>query len=136
MPLPLDPTVMLEGVVPASCSVFKSAMAPIRLTFKVKGTLTKKHSTPPNTVPCVAMLHKSWQGHGSRTVLFIARSTAFSSGDEEAHVILWQLACVGYSSRLFAGCHVCVIPQHALKLACCSSALVSGYIAWSRHGYT
>lgn len=37
VPLPLDPTVVLEGIVPASCSVFKSAMAPIRLTFKVKG---------------------------------------------------------------------------------------------------
>ena len=38
VPLPLDPTVMLEGIVPASCSVFKSAMAPIRLTFRVRGT--------------------------------------------------------------------------------------------------
>lgn len=35
--LPLDPTVLLNGLIPASCSVFKSAMAPIRLTFRVAG---------------------------------------------------------------------------------------------------
>ena len=35
--LPLDPTVLLNGIIPASCSVFKSAMAPIRLTFRVAG---------------------------------------------------------------------------------------------------
>ena len=37
VPLPLDPTVLLNGIIPASCSVFKSAMAPIRLTFRVAG---------------------------------------------------------------------------------------------------
>ncbi len=37
VPLPLDPTVLLNGIIPSSCSVFKSAMAPIRLTFRVAG---------------------------------------------------------------------------------------------------
>ena len=37
VPLPLDPTVLLNGIIPPSCSVFKSAMAPIRLTFRVAG---------------------------------------------------------------------------------------------------
>ena len=37
VPLPLDPNVLLNGLIPSSCSVFKSAMAPIRLTFRVAG---------------------------------------------------------------------------------------------------
>ena len=35
--LPLDPTVQLNGIIPSACSVFKSAMAPLRLTFRVAG---------------------------------------------------------------------------------------------------
>ncbi|KAL3157710.1 hypothetical protein ABBQ32_012142 [Trebouxia sp. C0010 RCD-2024] len=35
--LPLDPTVHLNGIIPSACSVFKSAMAPLRLTFRVAG---------------------------------------------------------------------------------------------------
>ena len=37
VPLPLDPNVLLNGIIPSSCSVFKSAMAPMRLTFRVAG---------------------------------------------------------------------------------------------------
>ena len=39
VPLPLDPNVLLNGIIPSSCSVFKSAMAPMRLTFRVAGEI-------------------------------------------------------------------------------------------------
>lgn len=34
-PLPIDPTILTVGVVPESCNVFKSALSPLKLTFKV-----------------------------------------------------------------------------------------------------
>ncbi len=37
LPLLLDPTVMLEGVLPEHSSVFKSAMSPLLLTFHMAG---------------------------------------------------------------------------------------------------
>ena len=40
VPLPLDPTVMLTGIVPEECSVFKSALSPLRLTFRTAGRPT------------------------------------------------------------------------------------------------
>jgi len=36
-PLPLDPTVMLDGVIAPECGVFKSALSPLRLTFRTLG---------------------------------------------------------------------------------------------------
>ena len=36
-PLPLDPSVMLAGIIPDECSVYKSALSPLRLTFRVAG---------------------------------------------------------------------------------------------------
>ena len=36
-PLPLDPSVHLAGIIPQECSVFKSALAPLRLTFRTAG---------------------------------------------------------------------------------------------------
>jgi hypothetical protein len=36
-PLPLDPTVMLDGVIASECGVFKSALSPLRLTFRTLG---------------------------------------------------------------------------------------------------
>ena len=36
-PLPLDPSVHLAGVIPQECSVFKSALSPLRLTFRTVG---------------------------------------------------------------------------------------------------
>lgn len=35
-PCPLDPSVQLLGLVPSECSVFKSAMTPLRLTFRAR----------------------------------------------------------------------------------------------------
>eukprot|EP00200_Dunaliella_tertiolecta_P009890 CAMPEP_0202375868 /NCGR_PEP_ID=MMETSP1127-20130417/6472_1 /ASSEMBLY_ACC=CAM_ASM_000462 /TAXON_ID=3047 /ORGANISM="Dunaliella tertiolecta, Strain CCMP1320" /LENGTH=1054 /DNA_ID=CAMNT_0048973485 /DNA_START=2551 /DNA_END=5712 /DNA_ORIENTATION=+ len=35
VPLPLDPGVLLDGIVPSECSCFKSAQLPLRLHFKV-----------------------------------------------------------------------------------------------------
>ena len=35
-PCPLDPSVQLLGLVPSECSVFKSAMSPLRLTFRAR----------------------------------------------------------------------------------------------------
>ena len=35
-PCPLDPSVHLLGLVPSECSVFKSAMTPLRLTFRAR----------------------------------------------------------------------------------------------------
>ncbi len=37
-PLPLDPGVLLTGILSEECSVFKSALAPLRLTFRTAGT--------------------------------------------------------------------------------------------------
>ena len=36
-PLPLDPKVHLAGLIPQECSVFKSALSPLRLTFRTAG---------------------------------------------------------------------------------------------------
>lgn len=36
-PLPLDPGVLLTGILSEECSVFKSALAPLRLTFRTAG---------------------------------------------------------------------------------------------------
>ena len=49
--LPLDPSVLLDGILPQECGVFKSAMTPLRLTFKVAGA--------PGWDPCreVSSLH-------------------------------------------------------------------------------
>ncbi len=35
VPLPLNPHIMLEGLVPSECGVFKSAQLPIRLSYRV-----------------------------------------------------------------------------------------------------
>ena len=40
VPLPLDPSVMLTGIIPEECSVFKSALSPLRLTFRTAGAIT------------------------------------------------------------------------------------------------
>ena len=40
VPLPLDPDVMLTGIIPEECSVFKSALSPLRLTFRTAGAFT------------------------------------------------------------------------------------------------
>jgi phosphatidylinositol 3-kinase len=37
-PLPLDPTVQLTGIIAEECGVFKSALSPLRLTFRTAGT--------------------------------------------------------------------------------------------------
>ncbi|GIL80848.1 hypothetical protein Vretimale_9438 [Volvox reticuliferus] len=36
VPLPLDPNIVLAGIVPKECSVFKSAMLPLRLSFRIE----------------------------------------------------------------------------------------------------
>jgi len=36
-PLPLDPSIHLAGIIPQECSVFKSALSPLRLTFRTTG---------------------------------------------------------------------------------------------------
>ena len=36
-PLPLDPGVLLTGIIAEECSVFKSALLPLRLTFRTAG---------------------------------------------------------------------------------------------------
>lgn len=36
-PLPLDPGILLTGILSEECSVFKSALAPLRLTFRTAG---------------------------------------------------------------------------------------------------
>ena len=44
--LPLDPSVQLAGIVPQECSVFKSAMSPLRLTFRTIGKSPCLYWTP------------------------------------------------------------------------------------------
>lgn len=56
--LPLDPTVHLNGIIPSACSVFKSAMAPLRLTFRVAGqqpTPGPIKSHQQLNVPCISV---------------------------------------------------------------------------------
>lgn len=40
VPLPLDPAVMLTGIIPEECSVYKSALSPLRLTFRTAGAFS------------------------------------------------------------------------------------------------
>lgn len=44
-PLPLDPSVMLCGCYPADCTVFKSSMAPLKITFKTLNPVTPQSSS-------------------------------------------------------------------------------------------
>ena len=37
-PLPIDPSILVCGIIPKSCFVFKSALCPLKLTFKVHET--------------------------------------------------------------------------------------------------
>ena len=46
-PLPLDPGVLLTGIIPDECSVYKSALSPLRLTFRVAGARLPQ---PPSCV--------------------------------------------------------------------------------------
>ncbi|KAK9832006.1 hypothetical protein WJX81_007953 [Elliptochloris bilobata] len=41
-PLPLDPTVPLDGIIASECGVFKSALSPLRLTFRTRGPGTQE----------------------------------------------------------------------------------------------
>lgn len=59
--LPLDPTVLLNGIIPASCSVFKSAMAPIRLTFRVAGQHSRPAAMHMQSRSMVALLYVLFQ---------------------------------------------------------------------------
>ncbi|EFJ45030.1 hypothetical protein VOLCADRAFT_40672, partial [Volvox carteri f. nagariensis] len=36
VPLPLDPNIVLAGIVPKECAVFKSAMMPLKLSFRIE----------------------------------------------------------------------------------------------------
>ena len=45
LPLPLDPTVLLTGVIPEESDVFKSALTPLKLTFKTAVTVNG-HALP------------------------------------------------------------------------------------------
>ncbi|KAK9811578.1 hypothetical protein WJX72_006428 [[Myrmecia] bisecta] len=49
VPLPLDPAIMLAGIIPSDCAVFKSALAPLRLTFRTVGERSSSGSAeePP-----------------------------------------------------------------------------------------
>lgn len=115
---------MLEGLVPAACSVFKSAMAPIRLTFKVQGMLHEQSTTYHcSTEQCRAvqiMLHRTCQGTCSCIILEL-RSASFR--DEECHVSQQQGACVGTAAACLAVSHVCV-------LACKFHLLPGGVLLW------
>jgi phosphatidylinositol 3-kinase len=55
LPLPLDPAVRISGVLPASAAVFKSALAPLRLTFRVAapegGTASAQMPMQPPEMP-------------------------------------------------------------------------------------
>ena len=54
LPLPLDPTVRVAGVLPASAAVFKSALAPLRLTFRVappEGAAAAQQQQQPPAAP-------------------------------------------------------------------------------------
>lgn len=59
-PLPLDPGVLLTGILSEECSVFKSALAPLRLTFRTAGVWTVS--------PCCP--HVSWWTEQTSVVAF------------------------------------------------------------------
>ena len=39
VPCPLDPAIELRGIVPAACTVFKSALLPLKLVFRTEGAI-------------------------------------------------------------------------------------------------
>ncbi|GLC43266.1 hypothetical protein PLESTF_000410600 [Pleodorina starrii] len=47
VPLPLDPNIVLAGIVPKECSVFKSAMLPLRLSFRIEALPCNWRAPPP-----------------------------------------------------------------------------------------
>ncbi|KAK9840409.1 hypothetical protein WJX74_009457 [Apatococcus lobatus] len=47
LPLPLDPSAMLDGILPEHSLVFKSAMSPLLLTFALAGKAAGEGSGPP-----------------------------------------------------------------------------------------
>ncbi|GIL50816.1 hypothetical protein Vafri_6947, partial [Volvox africanus] len=46
VPLPLDPNIVLAGIVPKECAVFKSAMLPLRLSFRIEAAPFNWRSQP------------------------------------------------------------------------------------------
>ena len=40
LPLPCDPNILLLGVKPEKCGIFKSALTPLRITFDAVNTTT------------------------------------------------------------------------------------------------
>ena len=56
VPLPLDPTVTLTGIVSEECSVFKSALSPLRLTFRTAGA----HAPPSQRAAFTTVLVSCW----------------------------------------------------------------------------
>ena len=55
--LPLDPSVLLDGILPQECGVFKSAMTPLRLTFKVAGAPGWVHFCKVSRLPKSCAVH-------------------------------------------------------------------------------
>ncbi|PNW88579.1 hypothetical protein CHLRE_01g035500v5 [Chlamydomonas reinhardtii] len=47
VPLPLDPHIVLAGIMPKECSVFKSAMLPLRLSFRIEAAPMNWKAPPP-----------------------------------------------------------------------------------------
>lgn len=62
-PLPLDPSVMICGCYPAECSVFKSSMAPLKITLK---TITN-HQAGGSTSSSIFGVRKK---HGKYSLMF------------------------------------------------------------------
>lgn len=88
VPLPLDPTVLLNGIIPASCSVFKSAMAPIRLTFRVAG-LGNQHGVEVGSSYAAAALPGAPQGSATPIstanqvpAVEVRRAVIYKKGDD------------------------------------------------------
>lgn len=59
IPLPLNPTVIINGVVPDDCTVFKSSLSPLKLTFKTVQETSETHSTRESTETTVTRSHRS-----------------------------------------------------------------------------
>ena len=51
LPLPLDPSIELTGVVPEQTTVFKSSLCPIKVTFKTLAPPTSPAARKPNATP-------------------------------------------------------------------------------------
>lgn len=81
IPLPLNPAVMIMGCVPEDCTVFKSSLSPLKITFKTvpEGTVLDPSSPVAETIPPRGRRSNTGSSSINSDTSFIASQESFST---------------------------------------------------------